>query len=101
MDHMDVAADAVALNVSAFIGSRSKLKSRSRRSKLKFRALAGVPLVRKNIEAHQSTQAAAQPPLFVVEPRVWGQTRAQYFSALWALSGRYRRYTFYFLHTKM
>jgi hypothetical protein len=59
--HIDVSADAKALNTSGFRGA------------LRI--------------AQLSQRAAPQPPQFVVEPRKWGQTRFQYFLTLWVLSG--------------
>jgi hypothetical protein len=65
VDHIDVVADAAALNVTGF---------------------RAPPRLRKAEELQQAADAVAAPD-FVVEPRKWGQTRSQYFKTLWAMSG--------------
>ena len=61
---VNLASDASLLNVTGF---------------------RAAPRIRKPEEIQQAETAAT--PVFVVEPRKWGQTRSQYFTTLWAMSG--------------
>ena len=65
---VELASDARLLNVTGF---------------------RAAPRIRKPEEIQQAEMVFSRlkTPVFVVEPRKWGQTRSQYFMTLWAMSG--------------
>jgi hypothetical protein len=67
MAHLDVAADAKALNITAFRGNPK------------------IEMITLQSSRNSYKEPFVVPP-FVVEPRQWGQTRLQYFSTLLVLS---------------